>query len=440
MIKKLFRQHIKIQQERIAKILSANSLDGLVISSGKPHMYFADDQEANFKPIPHFAHWCPERSPYHLLHLRPGLKPRLIFYSPNDFWYEQPSLVQSEWADEFEVVRVEDQKSRWQILGNLKNHAYIGDEEEAKSKDFRSNPSDLLNPLDWNRSEKTEYELHCLSIANELGAKGHKAVRKVFAQGGNELEAHLAYLGAIPCNEADLPYPSIIGMDEKSAVLHYHPKRTQLRDPQVMLIDSGAMMNGYCSDITRTYARKGAPSLFKDLIKGVESLQQHLCSQIKVGVSFKELHKICHLQTAQLLIDTKILKQCTAEEALTKGLSKIFFPHGLGHMLGIQVHDVGGLQKNERGEHLPPSEEFPSLRFQRPLRLNEVVTVEPGLYFIPMKLDSIRNGDLRNYCQWNLIDELIPYGGIRIEDNVVVEANSSRNLTRAYLHNDFLIY
>lgn len=440
MIKKLFRQHIRIQQERISRVLSECSLDGVVISSGMPFTYFADDQDAPFKPTAHFNHWCPERSPFHLLHLRAGQKARLIFYSPNDFWHEAPSLMQSEWADEFEIIRVEDHATRWQILGNTKQHAYVGPEHKAaEDKGLALNPPKLLAQLDWNRSEKTDYELYCIEEANELGAKGHRAVRNAFAQGASELEAHLAYLAAIPTREEDLPYPSIIGMDEKSAILHYQPKRTKLRQPKVMLIDSGAMVGGYCSDITRTYAKESAPTAFKNLLAGMEKLQQELCSKVKVGTSFKDLHKQCHMQIGKLLLDTDILRNCTPEIALSEGLTKIFFPHGLGHMLGLQVHDVGGLQSNEHGEHLPPSEEFPKLRFQRPLRLKEVVTIEPGLYFIPMCLDTVRHSGQRNHFNWNLIDELLPYGGIRIEDNVVVESDEARNLTRAYLANDFLV-
>ncbi len=441
MIKKLFRQHIKVQQERIARALTECSVDGLIISSGAPITYFADDQDAPFHATPHFAHWCPERSPFHLVHLRPGQKARLVFFSPNDFWHEAPTLMQSEWADEFEIIRVEDQSTRWQILGNLRNHAFVGPEsKEAEEKGLVANPVQLLNYMDWFRAEKTDYELYCLEQASELGAKGHRAVRNAFAQGASEMEAHHIFLTAIAGREEDLPYPSIIGMDEKSAILHYQQKRnTKVPQASVMLIDSGGKYQGYCSDITRTYFKASAPATFKSLLAGMEKLQQELCEQVRVGVSFKELHKTCHLRTGQLLVDTDILRNCTAETAFSLGLTKIFFPHGLGHMLGIQVHDVGGFQSNERGEQVPPCAEFPTLRMRRPLRAREVVTVEPGMYFIPMRLDTVRHNELRSYCNWTLINELLPFGGIRIEDNVVVEAKESRNLTRAFLGNDFAI-
>lgn len=440
MIKKLFRQHIKIQQERISRVLSECSFDGLIISSGVPFTYFADDHDAPFVSTPHFNHWCPENSPYHLLHLRPGQKARLVFYSPNDFWHEPPSLVQSEWADEFEIIRVEDHSTRWNILGNLKNYAYVGPEEKAANeKGLSVNPAALISQLDWNRSEKTDYEIYCLEEANELATKGLNAARKAFAAGASEMETHLLYLTAMQVQEKELPYPSIIGMDEKSAILHYQQKRMKDPHAKVMLIDSGGRIGGYASDITRTYAKEKAHATFKNLLAGMETLQQELCSMVNVGVSFKDLHKVCHQKVGSLLIDAGILKNCSPEKSLTLGLTKAFFPHGLGHMLGIQVHDVGGLQANKHGDPLPPLEEFPKLRFHRPLRLREVVTIEPGLYFIPMLLDVLRHNELRSHCNWNLIDELLPYGGIRIEDNVVVESNGPSNLTRAYLGNDFIV-
>lgn len=438
MTKKLFQQHLLTQQERIGRALQECSLDGLVISSGVPFTYFADDHDAPFHPTPHFFHWCPEASPYHLLHLRPGHKPKLIFYSPKDFWYEPPSLSSCEWADEFEVHQIDDHKKRWQVLGDLSNHAFIGSEEkEAAEKKLLVNPSNLKFRLDWSRTEKTPYEIYCLEKASELGAQGHLAARAAFENGASEIEAHIAFLAAVGVREEDLPYTNIVGMDEKSAFLHYQQKRdkTQMRPAKVMLIDAGAKFQGYCSDITRTIVKSNAHPLFKSLLASLEKAQQELCGLVKDGVSFKDLHKQCHLKIAKILLDAEIIKNCTAEAAMKESLTKIFLPHGLGHMLGIQVHDVGGDQANASGDPVPVDKEFPTLRTRRSLRTNEVVTIEPGLYFIPVLLESIRQKELGRYCQWSLIDELVPCGGVRIEDNVVVEKGQSRNLTRQFLRN-----
>ena len=119
---------------------------------------------------------------------------------------------------------------------------------------------------------------------------------------------------------------------------------------------------------------------------------------------------------------------CSAEQAFEQRLTEAFCPHGLGHLLGLQVHDVGGQQITEDGELYPPPENYPALRFTRPITENMVLTVEPGLYFIAALLEPYRStSDLLN---WDLLDALLPYGGIRIEDNVRVLSTGTENLTR----------
>jgi Xaa-Pro dipeptidase len=114
-------------------------------------------------------------------------------------------------------------------------------------------------------------------------------------------------------------------------------------------------------------------------------------------------------------------------------LVKPFFPQGLGHHLGIQVHDVAGKQLNADGTPAPQPPEHPFLRTTRMIEEGHVFTVEPGLYFIEMLLRPFRAGEHKDKFNWTLIDELAPLGGIRIEDNVLVTADGHRNLTRAAL-------
>jgi Xaa-Pro dipeptidase len=121
---------------------------------------------------------------------------------------------------------------------------------------------------------------------------------------------------------------------------------------------------------------------------------------------------------------------CSLEQALLHDIPSLFMPHGVGHLLGIQVHDAGGHLANEEGEVRQPPAEFPFLRNTRPMEQGMVFTVEPGLYFIPVLLNPERNSVTGKFLNWNLIDELLPLGGIRIEDNVLVEETKVINLTR----------
>jgi Xaa-Pro dipeptidase len=115
---------------------------------------------------------------------------------------------------------------------------------------------------------------------------------------------------------------------------------------------------------------------------------------------------------------------------VSSGISSAFFPHGLGHLLGLQVHDVGGLQAAPEGGEIPRPEGHPYLRTTRPLAENAVVTIEPGLYFIPSLLSALKNGSQGRHVNWSKVDEFRKFGGIRIEDNVVARPAGPENLTR----------
>ena len=135
---------------------------------------------------------------------------------------------------------------------------------------------------------------------------------------------------------------------------------------------------------------------------------------------------------AALLAEAGILR-IPAEEAFEKGLTYPFLPHGLGHLLGIQVHDVAGRQVDREGTIAPPPARHPALRTTRVIEERMVFTIEPGLYFIPMLLEPFRAGTHSAAFDWALVDRLIPSGGIRIEDNVFVGKDANRNLTREFL-------
>ncbi|HQL49523.1 MAG TPA: M24 family metallopeptidase, partial [Holophaga sp.] len=171
---------------------------------------------------------------------------------------------------------------------------------------------------------------------------------------------------------------------------------------------------------------------FEALIAGMERIELELCAAVKPGLPFGELHGLCHRKLGALLQSAGILKT-SPEESVAKGFTRAFMPHGLGHHLGIQVHDVGGKLAGPDGTFQAPPPEYPSLRTTRTIEERHVLTIEPGLYFIPMLLKPFREGEHAGAFDWKLVDELTPLGGIRIEDDVVVTAAGHRNLTREHL-------
>ncbi|MCL1894083.1 MAG: Xaa-Pro dipeptidase [Holophagaceae bacterium] len=425
----LFQEHINIRQRAAESALQATGYDGLVISSGCVYTHFSDDQDAPFRRTPHFSHWTPMSGAHHLLVVKPGNKPKLTRYAPDDYWYEQTPLGNPFWADAFEIQEVTTIDAGWEALKLTGRIAYIGNEiGMAEKAGFEINPADITARLDWDRAYKNAYEIKCIEEASALGIKAHEAGRVAFLNGASELEIHHAYVQSIGCLDHEVAFSSIVAMNEKGATLHYENKQT-LRNGKTLVLDCGANVRGYASDITRTFVSPTCDYRFKYLLAGMEKLERELASAVRKGLPFGELHHTAHLKIGTLLCQAGILR-ADPEEAVKKGLTKPFFPHGLGHHLGIQIHDVGGKLASPDGTPQPPPEAHPALRNTRTLEVGHLVTIEPGLYFIPMLLKPHREGADSSLFEWKLIDELMPLGGIRIEDNVLLTDQGPRNITR----------
>jgi Xaa-Pro dipeptidase len=361
-----------------------------------------------------------------------------VRFVPRDFWYEPPHPAPEFVAAEFDVLDAATPDAVWAAVGtNRARTAFLGGSaEEAAAHGVPAgaiNPQGLVARLDWERSYKSEYEVETLAEATVPAARGFRAAEAAFRDGATEMEAHHAFLGAAGVMEEQLPYPTIIGFDERSATLHYHGKRGTWAAPgKSMLVDAGVAVRGYGSDITRTYSGEGCDPLFVGLISGMEALQKTLASAPRPGMKYLDLHVQAHRLIGDLLHRAGVLK-VPSDVAVEKGLTRPFFPHGLGHFLGIQVHDVAGRFADREGTLAPPPAEYPSLRTTRTIEERMVFTIEPGLYFIPMLLEEHRTGPHRADFDWSLVDRLTPSGGIRVEDDVVVGTDGVRNLTRPEL-------
>jgi Xaa-Pro dipeptidase len=154
-----------------------------------------------------------------------------------------------------------------------------------------------------------------------------------------------------------------------------------------------------------------------------------LVDRVRPGVDYREIHLEAHRAIAAILVAQGLVSG-TAEAAVETGLTSVFFPHGIGHLLGLMVHDAGGFMAAPEGGVLAKPEGHPYLRLTRTLGAGFVVTIEPGIYFIDSLLAQAR-GDARGRAiNWRQVEALKPWGGIRIEDNVVAQAGGPRNLTR----------
>lgn len=443
MTAELFKQHIeslKLNYETALARFSENNegLDALLVHSGSEEHYFADDRGIAFQSFGHLLHWLPINRPDQFVYFCAGEQAIYFQIVPEDYWYDQSIENDSWWADCFQIIRLGTVKEISQHLPKnaIGNLGYLGPDEsiaiELGIEKEAVNPQQLIHYLDYQRAYKTAYEVEQLKSANQLALAGHNAARQQFLAGGNEYEIHMAYLQACGLLEDECPYTNIVALNEKAAILHYQYKRnTPAENCNVLLIDAGCRVNGYGSDITRTSVKESVHDTFKALLAGMESIEQQLVAMVKPGVAYPDIHFATLNKIGQLLIDLDIC-QGSLQNLMELKIPHLFMPHGVGHLLGLQVHDVGGHQQDIAGTFLAPPADAPALRNTRELDTNMVFTIEPGCYFIPLLLEPVRNETRKEFINWNLVDELYPCGGIRVEDNVLVTKDGFENLTRQF--------
>ncbi len=443
-IKNLYEKHQFRLRKFYSKIIQQNNIDTIVIHSGKEDYYFQDDQSIYYKAFPHFIHWIPYRKPDSFLVIEAEKNPTLYYCKFDDFWYEQNSEPSEFWSDFFNTIPIKDASYFWKSISknNIEKYVYLGKDTKIAKEygipDANINPNKILRPINYNRRLKDEYEVYCIDEANKKASLGHKAVIEAFYNDKSEFDINQIYLKAVHHTENETPYPNIIALNEKASILHFTGRRPNPPETSYsLLIDAGADFLGYASDITRTYVAKKFKnsSLFSDILDRMRLLLDDVIKSIKTGLSYTDLHKYAHKLVSEILSETGIINM-SADDIFTRNISSYFFPHGLGHLLGIQVHDIAGHYKNESGELLPPPDEYPYLRLTQTIENGHTFTIEPGIYFIDCLLAKIREDDeLRKLVNWILIDDLRPFGGIRIEDNIYVKDNTPLNLTRKYLDN-----
>ena len=431
----LYGAHIAHRRDQIDTLLNAHGYDALLIHSGRLEYPRFDDRARPFRVHGHFNAWAP--LPYAddcLLELRSGQRPVLWYYQPKDFWHLPPATPENWWAQEFDVRVVSEWREWLPLFEAPEALAAIGAEWALQGLGERVdlNPRELLTQLDETRTRKTPWECSCIESATQKAVRAHEAARHGFLSGGSELEIFYAYMHAINEDPHTLPYDAIVAINEHASTLHYqHRQSATPQHHYSFLLDAGADTLGYAADITRTHlgsSKHPHSGLFHGLIDAMDHLERRLALSAKPGQSFVDLHQQAHLGIAEILHQTQLVKGST-ESMVEQGITRKFFPHGLGHFLGAQVHDVAG-QISEEGQSLPPPPEDPMLRLTRTLEEGHVVTIEPGLYFIPLLLDQLRSSTMSEQVDWDLVESLIPFGGIRIEDNVLVAHEGPVNFTR----------
>lgn len=427
---RLYRQHVAHLSAATATALVDTGYDGVVIHSGVPLRKSAfDDQLWPLRPTPHFQHWLPLATPDCALIVVPGRVPLLAHNVERSFW-EGPTAAESThfWAS-FDVRPVAGFRDARPLIptGRI---AFVGDEVAGAAALglTEANPKTLVTRLDALRSRKTPYEILCLAEANRRAAAGHERVAAAFlADDPSELELHLLFLAATKQDEPETPYKNIVALGRHGATLHHVAYGKHREGAGSLLLDAGATFLGYASDVTRTTAKgSGAAALtFAELVRRMDLLSRDMCGRVVVGTPYESLHDVAHQLLADILVDLGIVRG-SKDELVDLGVTRKFFPHGLGHSLGLQCHDVGCATR-------PPRPENPFLRNTSDVEVSQVFTIEPGCYFIDGLLGELRGSALAGRVDWSLVEGLAAFGGVRIEDNLAVLATGVRNLTREHL-------
>ena len=428
----LYEKHLKVLKKNYAKAMEALKIDKILIAQNAKQFAFLDDRIYPFKANPHFKHWLDLKSDNAFVQIDKNLEITLFYFAPFDFWHKQFE-ISAEVFYNFKVIKIKEINELKLVCSFGKNSYFIGSNIAfAKSLNIENiNSKSLLNHLDFYRISKTEYEIYALKKANEIASFGHIAAKKAFFEQKSELEIQLAYLKATNSQEKNLPYEPIVALNQNTKILHYTELETKKpKEFFSFLIDAGVNFKGYASDITRTYSflQKG---YFFALIKSLNKYKNKLISLLKAGMNFKELHLKMHYFVYLALLENQIILNNKHNLKEQLFITKHFFVHGLGHYLGLQVHDVGGFLDNFKS--LEKDKDFPSLRLIASLKENSIITIEPGIYFIDYFLNKLKNSKFKSSINWSKIEKLKVYGGVRLEDNIVIGKNSNQNLTSFYL-------
>ena len=283
------------------------------------------------------------------------------------------------------------------------------------------------------RLVKTDGELAEMEVSLGLAAEIHALAMRGAQPGRTErgltadIEAHLASAGSYPS------YPVIL--TRRGEVLHGHPTGAVLDAGDLLLVDAGAVSVGtrYASDLTRTMPVSGRFSeRQRALYDVVLAAQLAAVEAMRPGVPFRDVHSTAARAITTGLTDLGIMRG-DPDEAVAQGAHALFFVHGLGHAIGLDVHDMEGLGEEAvgYGEGFSRSDQFGTrfLRFARPLREGYVMTVEPGVYFVNALIDTwAAEKRLAEFVDYAEVERWRGTGGIRIEDNVAVTADGHRVL------------
>lgn len=280
---------------------------------------------------------------------------------------------------------------------------------------------------------KTDMELEVLRYTNRVSSEAHKEVMKAAKIGMREYELESVFLNYCYARGGmrHTSYTCICGSGDNSSVLHYGhagaPNDKILENGDMCLFDMGGEYYCYSSDITCSFPANGKFTADqREIYEAVLKSSRAVMNAVKPGVAWPDMHRVADRIHLEELTRIGILKG-NVEDMIKAHMGAVFMPHGLGHFLGIDVHDVGGYPEGVDRIDLPG---LKSLRTARALQERMVLTIEPGIYFIDHVLDqALANPSQSCFINNQVLQRFRGFGGVRIEDDIAVTANGMELLT-----------
>ncbi|MDZ4754910.1 MAG: M24 family metallopeptidase [Phycisphaerae bacterium] len=289
------------------------------------------------------------------------------------------------------------------------------------------------------RRVKDAAEIAVMRQAIAATVRGFAAAREATRPGATERDVQIELEAAMfRAGADDVGYATLVGSGPNSSVLHFAPGRRVIEADDLVLIDAGGAIDGYTADVTRTFAASGSLSSERQaLYDTVLAAQVRAVDVCRSGVQWRAVHTSAAIDLATGLIDMGVLRGSAASIVEREAIA-LFFPHGVGHMVGLGVRDAGGrLPRAANAPRNDPGKEKCcgiTLRVDLPIEAGYVMTVEPGLYFIPALLrDPARRERFADCVDWSRVDHLLALGigGVRIEDNLLITTGAPDVMTAA---------
>lgn len=419
-----------IQQRRV-KVAQAwdtilSNKEAVLVYSGEPISKPGGlDQTYTFIPHPAY-YWLTGRR----------RESEVVLYAKDLGWIEFQLDINPEemiWEGERTDLLVSQAgKNIKELNAFLESHKFENKYELGQAVFINGKAFDLRKALDRERRKKDESEVKLITHLADIANFGYEKIAEAIRPGLSEKEIQIIYETEIYRRGSHTtPYDSIVGAGTNTAILHALPTNRVVLENEFVLVDAGADIFDYCVDITRTYFSSGKMTgQHKDLYELVLKAYTECAAMCMVGVQWRDIHaKAAHIITEGLL-QLGILRG-SYDDLIEKEVVSLFFPHGVGHLVGLRVRDAG------QEENTHPKTYFGArLRIDLELEENNLVTVEPGCYFIASILNNVKVQEkFKEEVNWTEVEKWKNIGGVRIEDNFLVKNGTTINLTKVVKKN-----